>query len=141
MDSAILFESDDRRRLALLIDRLKQAGFCAPKWRHAAEEIPVSELTCTKRGLRCDVVSYRDGQPIVVFELDGSGHSEEKQQRYDRLKEKLLALHGIRVWRMWNTALLDPIDVFRRAVKATMYAPPGAMKDDFSTQCRRCKKG
>ena len=122
---------------------LQSVGFGPPKWTYR-DHVPIRELAlCSRRRLECDVVAYRDGQPVVVFELDGHHHVEEKQAKFDEQKEKILRLHGVRLWRMWNGELLliegEARRVFRRHVKAHFYAPHGTLACDWRKLCETCR--
>ena len=128
-----------------LVRALEAIGFHSPKWAFRTDEVPIGELApCSKkRKFRCDVVAYRDGLPVCVFELDGRHHVEERQELLDAQKEKILLRHGIRLWRMWNGELVNIREdggvVFRRHVKAHMYAPYGDLASDWKKLCK-CKK-
>ena len=129
-----------------LVRHLMAVGFGPPKWTFRTDEVLIKELApCCKRSkLRCDVVAYRDGEPVCVFELDGRQHIEEEQERRDVRKEHQLLRHGIRIWRMWNGELLniraDGGKVFRQHVKAHMYARYGEMASDCRKLCKCLKE-
>lgn len=134
----------DQPFLDRLVASLRSLGFSSPKWSYDFN-VPIKDLApCSNRKFLCDVVAYRRGVPTVVFELDGSHHVEEKQERLDAQKERILMAHGVRLWRMWNGELPniegDAARLFRRDVKAHMYAPWGTLASDWKTSCKKCKK-
>jgi Protein of unknown function (DUF559) len=128
----------DEKNLDELTEALRHVGFAPPKWTYRPN-VPIRELTCSKRKFLCDVVAYRHGVPVCVFELDGRHHVEEKQERLDEQKEKILRRHGLRVWRMWNGELFnireDGGRLFRLHVKAHLYAKHGELACDWKTLC------
>lgn len=129
----------DQERLDELVRWLEVRGFHAPKWSYRFN-VPIGELApCSRRKFLCDVIAYRDGIPVIAFELDGKHHVEEAQERLDEQKEHLLSKHGIRTWRMWNGELvnmrIDEGRIFRRFVKAQMYAPHGTLATDWKKLC------
>jgi very-short-patch-repair endonuclease len=138
---------EDQPLLERLVACLESLGFRSPKWTYSYN-VPINELAACQpqrqMPLMCDVVAYRGGTPVIAFELDGSQHVEEKQQRRDRRKEVILLRHGIRIWRMWNGELVniegDASHLFRRDVKAHMYAPWGTLASDWKKLCPQCKK-
>lgn len=135
--------SDEKNLEELVVD-LQRIGFVQPKWFYRFN-VPISELApCSKRKFECDVVAYCKGIPVCAFELDGRHHVEEKQQKRDEQKEKILSRHGIRTWRMWNGELFNIRDdggvVLRRHVKAHMYAIHGTLRSDWKKLCK-CLKG
>lgn len=134
----------DKANLLELVEVLKTIGFQPPKWSFGFN-VPIKELApCSKRRFECDVVAYREGIPACVFELDGHQHVEEAQEKRDQQKERILSRHGIRTWRMWNGELFNIRDdggtVFRRHVKAHLYAARGTLATDWKTLCTACKK-
>ncbi len=138
----------DTSNLLELVEALKTIGFQPPKWSYGFN-VPMSELAPCQRPkgkyeLQCDVVAYREGTPICVFELDGHQHVEEKQEKRDQRKERILSRHGIRTWRMWNGELLnireDGGRVLRRHVKAHLYASWGALASDWRKLCNCTKE-
>jgi len=108
--------------------------------------------------LMCDVVAYREGVPVATFEMDGGHHATKEQQERDARKERHLAGHAIRLWRMWNPELakiwgctfddllvgepesMEPeyARIFRRDVKASLYAPHGSLASDWKRLCPKC---
>src|SRR5271157_3198520 len=135
----------DQPFLERLVACLQDLGFRGPKWCYAYN-VPIADLApCSRRRFLCDVVAFHDGKPAVVFELDGSHHVEEVQQRRDEQKERILLRHGVRLWRMWNGELFniegDAGRLFRRDVKAHMYAQWGTLASDWKKLCPQCKKG
>ncbi len=46
----------------------------------------------------------------LAIELDGGGHNDDEQRRYDRERTKVLAGAGIRVIRFWNNDVLNGIE-------------------------------
>jgi len=150
----------DRPALEHLVRALAILRFSPPKWEYRYD-VPIRELApCCRGRLLCDVVAYRDGQAAVVFEMDGGHHAEEVQQARDFRKELILLRHGIRLWRMWNPELgriwgcrfeqllegqQDEIDqqfarLFRRGIKAHMYAPYGSLASDWTSHCSQCSE-
>ena len=134
----------DQELLDRLVVSLQALGFSAPKWSYEFN-VPISALApCSRRKFLCDVVAYRGAVPTVAFELDGAHHNEEHQQKLDTQKTHLLMLHGVRLWRMWNNELLrienGAARIFRRDVKASMYAPWGTLSGDWSKRCTDCER-
>jgi len=150
----------DRPALEQLVRALQLLKFSSPKWTYRYD-VPITELApCSRRKFLCDVVAYREGVPVTVFEMDGGHHATEQQQAWDEQKEKLLARHGVRLWRMWNLELakiwgctfdellerepesMDPelARLFRRDVKAHLYASHGALASDWKKLCPKCHK-
>ena len=138
--SSLIF--GDEKNLEELTAALHSMGFNPPKWTYR-RNVPIQELTCSKRRFLCDVVAYRDGAPVCVFELDGSHHVEEKQEKLDEQKEQILRRHGIRMWRMWNGELFnirqDGGRLLRRHMKAHLYARHGELACDWKKLCE-CEK-
>jgi very-short-patch-repair endonuclease len=71
------------------------------------------------RNRRMDGFKFRRQQPIgpyiidfycatkkLAIELDGGGHADENQARYDSQRSDFLAREGIEVLRFWNNQLL-----------------------------------
>jgi hypothetical protein len=135
----------DQAFLEELKQALEKVGFSPPKWSYRTE-VPIGELArcCAKRKFHCDIVAYRDGVPICVFELDGHHHVEEKQEKLDAQKEKILSRHGIRTWRMWNGEIFNIREdggvVFRMHVKAHLYATHGRLASDWKKLCNCTKQ-
>lgn len=134
-----LQQFSDQANLEGLVEILEGAGFRLPKWVYRYN-VPIRELaSCSRRKFLCDVVAYREDRPVIVFELDGRHHVEEKQERLDAQKERILRRHGIRLWRMWNGELknceADHGRLLRRYAKAHMYAPHGALACDWRKLC------
>jgi hypothetical protein len=148
----------DRPALEQLVRALQLLKFALPKWEYRYD-VPIGELApCSRRKFLCDVVAYREGMPVTVFEMDGGHHVTEKQRAWDEQKEKLLARHGIRLWRMWNLELakiwgcsfadllcvapdeMDPefARLFRRDVKGHMYSRHGELASDWKKLCPKC---
>lgn len=127
------------------IERVRQVlwdlGFRGPKWTFG-DHTPISQLTCSKRRLECDLVAYRNGKPVVVLELDGFHHNTDKQKAYDGSKERILGRHSIRVVRVWNSEIFHIENGrgrgFRRDMKASFYAPYGELRTDFNHLCEEC---
>lgn len=133
----------DQEFLEELVSDLHKVGFTPPKWSYDYN-VPIKNLApCSRRRFLCDVVAYRDGKPVCIFELDGHHQVEEKQERLNAQKEKILMRHGIRVWRIWNGELFnireDGGGYLRRHVKAHMYAPYGTLGSDWNKLCN-CKE-
>lgn len=147
----------DRPALEHLVRSLELLGFSPPKWTYAFD-VPIGEIApCRKRRkFLCDVVGYREDRPVIVFEMDGGHHATEQQKRLDQQKEKILSLHGVRLWRMWNPELAkiwrckfeefdnhcaadrqkEDLDeeyarLFRRDLKASMYSPYATLGGDW----------
>jgi len=131
----------DRGELEADIAMLNRLGFTGPKWTFKMD-VPISEISCSNRKLLCDIVAFNNGTPIVAIERDGAYHNEEFQKRRDEAKERILAFHGIRLWRWWNSASNAEHQnggrVFRRGIKGLFYALPGTLRSDYKRQCN-CK--
>ncbi len=128
----------DQENLDALRDALLHVGFSPPKWTFRFN-VPIAELSCSKRKFLCDLVVYRDGEAVCVFELDDKHHGEEAQEKLDEQKEKILRKHGIRMWRMWNGELANVRDdggrLLRRSVKGHLYALHGELACDWKKLC------
>ena len=44
---------------------------------------------------------------MLVFELDGGGHTEDAQAEHDRIRSAVLERHGFQVLRFWNHEVLE----------------------------------
>ncbi len=124
--------------LVELVGVLQTIGFDSPKWSYRYY-VPMKELApCSKTGLECGVVAYREGIPVCVFELDDD-RIDESQEKQNRREEQVLARHGIRTWRMWKGELAnigkDRGKLLRRGVKSRMYATYGALHTDAKKLC------
>jgi hypothetical protein len=133
----------DQQYLEELVKVLQAVGFSSPKWNYEYN-VRIGQLApCSKRKFLCDIVAYRNGVPVCVFELDGHHHVEEKQERLDAQKENILMHHGIRIWRMWNGEIFNIREdggvCLRSHVKAHMYARHGTLASDWKKLCK-CKK-
>lgn len=54
----------------------------------------------------------------LAIELDGGGHTEEKQSHYDERRDKALRQLGIRVLRLWNPEVIKAPDVVLELISA-----------------------
>jgi very-short-patch-repair endonuclease len=65
----------------------------------------------------------------LAIELDGSGHLEDEQTRYDRERTEILNDLGIRVIRFWNNEVLYNTEVVLQVVADELSnanpSPPG----------------
>ena len=52
------------------------------------------------------IVDFYCPQARLAIELDGGGHADEQQRRYDEHRDRVLKQHGIRVLRVWNPEVL-----------------------------------
>lgn len=52
------------------------------------------------------IVDFYCVQAQLAIELDGGGHADEAQRRYDERRARALSRHGVRVLRVWNTEVL-----------------------------------
>jgi len=75
------------------------------------------------------IVDFYCAQERLAIELDGAGHAEEPQARYDSARTAALNARGIEVLRFWNDAVLDE----PRTVLETIWA---ALHRQSNTQPR-----
>ena len=59
----------------------------------------------------------------LVVELDGGGHAEESQERYDAERTVALERAGIRVLRFWNTDVLQNAEGVLEMILAALRPP------------------
>ena len=52
----------------------------------------------------------------LAIELDGGGHNDEEQRRYDQERTKVLEEAGIRVVRFWNHDVLNDLESVLEAI-------------------------
>jgi hypothetical protein len=147
----------DTPKLKSDIEYIISLGFCPPKWSFEIHVSLSDLIPCykAKRPLEADIVAYKDGVPVIVFERDGGvpaknglpakGHSSKEQRKRDKRKDHLLNKHGIRVWRWWNSdadaAKRGTAPNLRRDIKARFYAPYGSLLSDYSKKCKCTERG
>ena len=56
----------------------------------------------------------------LAIELDGGGHNDEEQRRYDDERTRVLAGEGIRVIRFWNHDVLNATEEVLQALYVHM---------------------
>jgi very-short-patch-repair endonuclease len=59
----------------------------------------------------------------LVIELDGGGHAEEAQRRYDEARTRALTREGIRVMRFWNSDVLENLETVLRVIYEAAVPP------------------
>lgn len=60
----------------------------------------------------------------LVIELDGGGHTEPEQARYDKQRTKALESEGIRVLRFWNNDVLCNTETVLEIIWAALTPGP-----------------
>ncbi len=64
------------------------------------------------------IVDFYCEQAGVAVEIDGGGHADEGQKRYDRRRTESLRRRQVRLLRFWNTdVLLNPDGVLERILE------------------------
>jgi very-short-patch-repair endonuclease len=56
----------------------------------------------------------------LTIELDGGGHNDDEQRRYDRERTKVLESAGIRIVRFWNHDVLNDLDSVLEVIYAEL---------------------
>jgi very-short-patch-repair endonuclease len=70
------------------------------------------------------IADFYCGEARLVVELDGGGHAEDGQARYDGERTIALARAGIRVLRFWNTEVLQSLDGVLEVIFEAVRRPP-----------------
>ena len=56
------------------------------------------------------VIDFYCDEARLAIEVDGGGHAELEQLRYDRMRTELLDRIGVKLLRFWNTDVLGNVD-------------------------------
>ena len=88
--------------------RLRDRRFCNIKFRR---QVPIGKY----------IVDFICFDKRVIIELDGSGHCEDEQYKYDRARDEFFKSQGYRVLRFFNNELSNSmeevLDVIYKAVQ------------------------
>lgn len=58
----------------------------------------------------------------LAVEVDGGGHTDSRQQRYDERRDRALAAADIEVVRVWNDAVVNELDAVVETIAARVSA-------------------
>ena len=81
----------------LLWQRLRDRHFCNKKFRR---QVPIGRY----------IVDFVCFDKRVIIELDGSGHCEEEQYKYDRARDDFFKSQGYKVLRFFNNELINNME-------------------------------
>ena len=70
------------------------------------------------------IVDFYCAEKKLAIELDGGGHAEERQARYDARRSSWLAQEGIEVIRIWNNQVLSQTDAVLQCIWDRLHAQP-----------------
>ena len=62
------------------------------------------------------IVDFYCHEARLAIELDGSGHQDEDQADYDRIRSTELESKGVKVMRFWNQDVTDNLDGVLEAI-------------------------
>lgn len=70
------------------------------------------------------VLDFYCHETLLAIELDGGGHAEPGQARYDTDRTQALQAEGVRVLRFWNPEVLQDPEVVLEVILRTVTAVP-----------------
>jgi len=70
------------------------------------------------------ILDFYCAEKKLAIELDGGGHAEDRQARYDAQRSSWLAQEGIEVMRFWNNQVLSQTDAVLQAIWDRLHAQP-----------------
>ena len=89
--------------------RRRQTDAEALLWRHL-RRVQLGVRFRRQHPIAGYIVDFYCDEARLAVELDGGGHAELGQWRYDRVRTELLERIGVKLLRFWNTDVLGNTD-------------------------------